>query len=342
MTASSSNPVLSELVHLLGPLGATIVFDLGFLGFGAFFFGLIVFPYFKEKFKRDMIPISEGERWGYRFKVIDFLFDWIPEYTPLKKGAIRVHTVESRFRSADSTRSALYWIGDWVGIRFSMFVYFFLRMSAIILVVTVTAFLMTSVGLHYQLTEAAIVFDLVYAKANALPNGAHVSSYLALMLVSVTVLVKFKDEMLALLTAGFGMSFHESFWIVFYWLAYGRYYNFSLWENVAKDIAFFIMCGLIIFTFWKYRYQKMPMRIFLWPAIIYLIGLCLWFAVPHLIDPTKYSWLPITTLNNPHYGVGPYDETPWYSDLLTNFFESGSWIGLLTMCEVQVLRLKKK
>ena len=183
--------------------------------------------------------------------------------------------------------------------------------------------MLSSVGWHDPFTLQGAYYDLIFARVNSAPNVAHIASYLGVCAVAISVFIKFRKgfidnspEMLALVTGALAVAIHEGLWIVFYYAAYGRYLlSFSLLPNVVVDIGFSAMCILFVLAYSKYRSQRLPLKTF-YPSIVgYVALLCIWFVVPHLIDPSYYSWLPISTLNNWKFGQGIFNETQWYSAL---------------------------
>ena len=191
------------------------------------------------------------------------------------------------------------------------------------------------------------LFDFAYARATDTPSGAHIISYIGVPLFGLIVTYKFArsgmwkligDPFQGLAAAVFMGGAHELVWIVFYYTAYWPYLNWSLAPEVVRDVSFVSMSILLVVTFWRMPTRKLPMRLFKWP-IVALVGFCLvWFFVPHLFLGLPY--LPITTINNPQFGIGVYQETPWFSSLVTNLFEVTSWLFLWVWFSVQAIRYK--
>jgi len=61
----------------------------------------------------------------------------------------------------------------------------------------------------FNLNVPGWLFDLLFARANGQPNGAHDISYIAMLLVGVVVWVKFRDPFLALGCIALTISYHE-------------------------------------------------------------------------------------------------------------------------------------
>jgi hypothetical protein len=193
------------------------------------------------------------------------------------------------------------------------------------------------------------LFDLFCARANDLPGGAHLVSYIGVPLFGLVVTYKFArrhpltmntfigDPFQGLAASVFLGGVHELIWIVFYYSAYWPYLNWSLAPEVVRDVSFVSMTVLLVVTFWKMPTRKIPLRIFKWPVVLFAAYCAAWFIVPPLLGGPVF---PITTINNPQFGVGAFQETPWFSLMWVNAVEVGSWLLLWVGFVVQVARYK--
>jgi hypothetical protein len=191
----------------------------------------------------------------------------------------------------------------------------------------------------------------VYARANDLPNGAHLVSYIGVPLFGLVVTYKFTtrhprtmstfigDPFQGLAASVFLGGIHEIIWIVFYYTAYWPYLNWSLAPEVVRDVSFISMTVLLVVTFWKMPTRKIPLRIFKWPVILFTIYCAGWFFIPWLLGGPIF---PITTINNPLFGIGVYQETPWFSLWWVNGIEVVSWLLLWVSFVWVTLRYKVK
>lgn len=191
------------------------------------------------------------------------------------------------------------------------------------------------------------VFDLFYARANDLPNGAHIVSYICPALFGVMLWAKTINRPVKTLRDLIGNPFygiaalvfiggvHEILWIGFYYSAYFQYLSWSILYEVLRDVSFVAMCALFILAFWKTSDRNIPLKIFKAPTMIYLWFLIGWFFIPWILG---FHPLPITTLNNTNFGQGIYQETPWFSLLWVNALEVVSWVLLWIGYTIQVLR----
>jgi hypothetical protein len=190
-------------------------------------------------------------------------------------------------------------------------------------------------------------FDLFFARANDQPNGAHILSYVGVSLFGLVVAYKYRppkmigwfgDTFQGIIAAGFMGAVHELIWITLYYIAYAQYLSFSILPQLIRDVSFIVMMLLFVVTFWKFKGRKMSMWVFKWPILIYLAFDLAWFFVPVLFG---YPFLPITTINNPQFGSGLYQETPWFGVAWVNIVEVASWIILWSSFIFVVLRLKR-
>ena len=148
----------------------------------------------------------------------------------------------------------------------------------------------------------------------------------------------FGDAFQGIIAAGFLGAVHELIWIVLYYVAYARYVSFSILPELIRDVSFVILLLFLIVTFWKFKGRTIPMAVFKTPILLYS-GFCLaWFFVPLLFG---YPVFPITTINNPQFGNGLYQETPWFGDPVVNMIEVASWMLLYLSFIYVVVKLKK-
>lgn len=180
-------------------------------------------------------------------------------------------------------------------------------------------------------------FDLVFARSNNTPNGAHLISYVGIPILGLYTVWKTKDLFMGLLIAAFYVALHESLWELAYYFFYSQYLTWSVLTNVLKDVSFASMVILFLITFWKYPGRKISMSIFKPVVGIYIGVLVAWALVPHFFG---YGWFPITTINNFVYGHGVYSETQWWSSPWINAIEDMSWFDLFLMMLYVVSRWK--
>lgn len=200
-------------------------------------------------------------------------------------------------------------------------------------------------GIHV----AGWLFDFIYARANDLPNGAHLVSYIGVPLFGLVVTYKFAkrkprtmntfigDPFQGLVASVFLGAVHEIIWIVFYYTAYADKLNWSLAPEVVRDVSFVSLTILLVVTFWKMPTRKIPLKIFKWPVILFTVYCAAWFIIPWALGGPIF---PITTINNPQFGVGIYQETPWFSLLYVNAIEVCSWVLLWVSFVVVTMRYK--
>lgn len=202
----------------------------------------------------------------------------------------------------------------------------------------------------YGIKASGWFFDLVYARANNQPNGAHLISFIGVAVFGLIICYKahpfgkqsvkdllgdpFQGTSAALFLAGV----HELLWIGPYYVAYSQYLNWTLAPEVLRDLSFVVMMSLFILIFYRYPGRMIPLKIFKWPIVIYTLFLAAWFFIPALFG---YHLLPITTLNNPDFGMGPYQETPWFSWWWVNAIEGFSWVILYAPFIWLTVRYKK-
>lgn len=231
-------------------------------------------------------------------------------------------------------------------------------LSLVVVLWGIFLYLLTSTGWRspfvyvtdwYGISAAGWFFDIVYARASDTPSGAHILSYLGCAAFGLTICYKamkyppqrFFDILADPFQGIAGLLFlegvHELPWVALYYVAYSPYLNFTLLPEVLRDVGFIVMSICFLLVFWKYPNRIVPLSIFKWPILSYLVYLELWFFAPALFG---FHLLPITTLNNPNFGVGPYQETPWFSWWWVNLIEVGSWLILWVPCIIQVVRYK--
>lgn len=180
-------------------------------------------------------------------------------------------------------------------------------------------------------------FDLVFARANDHPDGAHILSWFGPALFGLVIWLKtlkrpfthFRDLLgdpyqgvAALVFVG---GLHEIAWTPFYYAAYARYLSWSILIPVLRDVSFAFMMAMFVLTFWRYPGRVVPLSIFRKPFLAYVVFLAAWFALPALFGGPL---MPVTTLNNPNFGIGPYQETPYFGWWWVNAIEVVSWLML--------------
>jgi hypothetical protein len=230
------------------------------------------------------------------------------------------------------TWRGIFKLGVWVLWVFIKVVVFVVGMIGTLLT------LLLSVGLEAPTSLQAIVFDIIYARANGQPNGAHIPSYLILVVFGFVVCYKFQwrpfktmeslmgDPFQGIAAAGFLGAMHEILWIGFYYAGYYQYLSWTDFPEVMRDVSFVGLLLLLLATFWKYPKRKFPLRIFKWPVVLYSAYLVAWFFLPPLLF--GFHVFPITTINNPQFGTGLYQQTPWWGNPWVNVMEVGSWLLL--------------
>jgi hypothetical protein len=199
----------------------------------------------------------------------------------------------------------------------------------------------------YGISAPGWLFDLVYGRANNAPNGAHLLSWIGVAGFGLTVCYKampwkpqrffdlLADPFQGIAALLFLGGVHEFPWAIAYYAAYWQYLSWSVLIPVLRDMSFVAATVIWIVMFWKYPNRAVPLKIFKWPIVVYLGFLAAWFFVPALFG---YHLLPITTLNNPNFGVGPYQETPFFSWWWVNALEVISWVILWLPSIIQVVR----
>jgi hypothetical protein len=194
-----------------------------------------------------------------------------------------------------------------------------------------TFIILTSVGWKLPFTQH-LYYNLIFATANNQPNGAHITSYLAVMFLVLFSAWKSKDVIFGVLAGSFLVAFHEGFWMIFYLTGYAQYFSMLMITNILKDmLAFIPMIILFAISYWKYPFRLGQMKSFKYIALIYLTYLVAWFFIPHLIDPFTYGFLPIRTANIPYnvsHGVTftIYNETKYFWNPIVSGIEEISWI----------------
>ena len=210
--------------------------------------------------------------------------------------------------------------------------------------------LVFSIGWKAPTSLQNVWFDLIYARANGKPDGAHIFSWLSCAAFGVVVWAKTIPRPLTNFIDVLGDPFqgiaalifiggvHEMLWLPFYYAAYAQYLDWSLLYEVLRDVSFSVMMVLFILTFIKLPTRVVSLQM-LKPVIkVYLTFLVLWFIVPYFF---MGHLLPITTLNNPKFGAGLYQETPWFPIWWVNALESFGWQLLCFPAMILVWRYKK-
>src|SRR5438093_7904833 len=206
----------------------------------------------------------------------------------------------------------------------------------------VTFDLATSVGWISPFSVNGLEYDLLFARANGQPNGAHIVSYLGVVAIAWIVAVKYRDGpfpvlLLVGLTGAFLVAIHEGIYIPFYYIQYAQYLDWSLLTNVLKDVSMFSEMVLFVFAFKNYPFQKMNLKMFTVPALFFTIYCLDWFFVPVLFG---YSPFPITIINNFKYGQTVYMETVYWADPAVNGIEVVSWVFAFVLMAITILRSK--
>ena len=134
--------------------------------------------------------------------------------------------------------------------------------------------LLTSVGLVNPFTINGFWYDLLFARSNGQPNGAHIVSYLSVLILAWIVAIKYRDGpipelFLGGLTGALLFAIHEGLYTAFYYFWYWQYLDWDLTTNVLKDISSFSMVVLFFFAFKKYPFQKIDLSIFKRPALLF-------------------------------------------------------------------------
>lgn len=213
-----------------------------------------------------------------------------------------------------------------------------------------TLTLLLSKAFVNPLSWSGFVYDVIYARANDQPNGAHILSYLVVPIVGFVVAYRFiPDYPTKALKVTGGIyqgiavgavlvAVHEGLWGIFYYTVYAQYLSWAILTNVLRDASFGAMLVCFVVAYWKYKDRTISMKIFLLPTFLYVCFLLAWTFIPTLFG---FNLLPITTINNPAYANNLYQETIWWSNPWVNLTEVVSWVMLATGFIIQILRLKK-
>ena len=206
----------------------------------------------------------------------------------------------------------------------------------------VTFDLATSVGWISPFSINGLEYDLLFARANGQPNGAHIISYLGVVAIAWIVAIKYRDGpfpelFLGGLAGAFLVAVHEGIWIVFYYAYYWQFLDLDLLTNVLKDVSFSSMIILFVLAFKNYPFQKMNLTIFKRPAMLFTAYCMGWFFLPIAFG---YNPFPITTVNNFKYGHTVYNETIYWADPAVNALEVTSWIFAFVLIAITILRSK--
>ncbi len=331
--------IIINITNPLTPIATmkTLLYQVGLLGFGSAFVYLTLFPWAEKTFENSLIVVGEFNTKRYANSIIDFLFGYIP--SPWRN--IPTVRVLRQIRPAQTVKG-------YIKTRSAFILYFLLRFSALVIILQVLGALLTSVGWRNPLTWGGFYYDLIFGRVNNAPNAAHLTSYLGVVAVGIAVLVKFRKnftkespEMIALITCALTVAIHEGLWIIFYWAAYGQYlFDLPLLPNLIVDAGFSVMIILFVITYSRYKAQRLPIRIFEIPSLVFAGFLAIWFFLPHILSHGFYPALPITTLNNWKFGQGVFNETPWYNDPLPNSFEVLGWVVLAASMILAIWRFK--
>lgn len=285
-------------------------------GLSAYFGAVYFLPWIQAKTKIMQLPGSQNVDEFFDSRLAKFVFKKV---LGLKKiGAIPEHPIAC----------LVYYIGIFG--------------TAWIVLAFVTGDLISSVGWVDPRSWQGLEYDLIFARANGNPNGAHIVSYLGVVTIAWTVAVKFRQGLiielfLGLMTGALLVSYHEGPYTLAYYLWYGQFLDWSALTNVLKDCSSLFEYAMFFFAFTKYPTQKMNVRIFKLPMIIYCGYLAVWFVVPAFLG---YGALPITIVNNYKLGHTIYAETQWWGNPWVSGNEVFSWVFLFAMMEIQVLRQK--
>ena len=276
----------------------TIIFEVGVLGFGSVFIFLYLVPYLERH--AGMHPYSDEDRALYRRM-------WFGFFPALGK----VFRVKPK-KAPDHP------------VRF--IVYLALWGACFILLFEVLAILLTEQGWHYSLSWDSLYYNLLFARTANQPNGAHIISYLPIPILGLWVAWKFRkgvmlDVFLGLIVAVLGTAIHEGVWIAFYYAFYWQYLSWGTFDNVAKDVFFVVMLYLFYYIYRHYPFQKIPLKTFKWPTMIFLGYNLVWALMGY----------HISVVNNYIYGQTIYGITQWWGDPLTNAIEQVSWVFLYLM-----------
>jgi hypothetical protein len=204
-----------------------------------------------------------------------------------------------------------------------------------------TYYLLTSVGWKLPFLSH-LNYNMIYATTNGAPNGAHITSYLSVMVIMLFVSWKTKDTILGVLSGCLLVGVHEGFWMLFYYSAYGQYVNASMITNLLKDFPIFTsMIVFFVYAFTKYPFNYWKIKEFKIPILIYLAYLILWFFVPHMIN-SYYGFLPIRTANLPNSVITTtqWNETKYFWNPYVNTIEVISWLMLCAGLMVVFARKK--
>lgn len=285
----------------------TIIFEAGVLGCGSYLMFVKVIPFLSSREGWHRITRDDRTNLGEVGKV----FSASGKLTGLKARNYPDHT-------------------------FSLIASYLMKGTAFLLLFAVQAILLTSVGWHDPLSWSGLKYDFLFARSGNTPDGAHLASYLPIPALGLYVAWKFRNDLLldcylGLLVAALAVAIHEGLWIVFYYAFYAQYLSWGVFDNVIKDVFFCVMLYLFVLTYRRYPFQKIPLKAFKWPTVIYLGFLFVWAAFG----------FHITTINNFVYGKGVYGITQWWGDPSTNFFEVASWDILLVGMAVSVGILPK-
>jgi hypothetical protein len=281
----------------------TILFEAGFLGGGSFIVFTKVIPYLSAR--EGLHPITPEERERFQHdRIMRFMFGNAKKYFDYP---------------------------------FSFIGSYAMKGAAFILLIGVLGLLLTSVGWVSPLTWQGLEYDLILARSNGQPNGAHLFSYTLIPVLGLYVAMKYREKgdlpnsYLGLLVCALGVAIHESIWITAYYFQYWTFLDWGLFDNILKDVFFFSMLLVFFYIYVKFPFQKIPIRTFLWPTVIYTVFILYWLAIG----------LPITIINNFNLGQGVFMQTTLWADPFTNALEVFSWVLLYALMFLAVWRLEK-
>ena len=204
-----------------------------------------------------------------------------------------------------------------------------------------TVILLTSVGWKLPFLQN-LYYNLVFATANGAPDGAHITSYLCVMIITLFVTWETRDVFLGVLSGALLVGLHEGIWILFYYAAYFPYITPSMTTNIIKDWPIFTgMIVLFVYAFTKYPFNHWKLSQFKIPISIYIAYVALWYYVPKLVFGYA-NWLPIRTANLPGSVITftQFNETIYFWNPYVNGIEIFSWLILFAGLLIIIARTK--
>lgn len=330
-------------------LAITTFFETG-LGVAVALFYLKVIPYFHKR--ASLYAVIGTREIPYTNNPLS-LFLPLP-FPPFNKYPSRKFTLRSVFGGEDTRiyqRTYTETLRRPVHLFSWAFYVQFLRTGSFCVLFTATGLVLTSTGWRNPflpvtwngINAPGWYFDLVFARVNDQPNGAHIISELMVMLVGWTASIKYRDQygpdcMIGLLAGGFLLADHEGFWESAYYLVYAQYLSPALITNVLKDLSFTSMVILFAYSFWRYPLQKIPVKAFIPINQVWIMFLGVWVVVPWIMG---FGAMPISTINNFSYGHGIFSETIWWGNpWVEGFLETGSWVLLGSGITLAIAKIK--